>query len=439
MSAERLFVAVLLWLALPAWAGLDIQHWTTPTGARVLFVENHDLPMLDVSVSFAAGSARDRRERSGLAGLTRHVMTLGAGAWTEQDIAERLADVGATLSGFLDPDRAGFSLRTLSGERERGQALEVLRVVLTAPRFPDDVLRREQARAVAGLKEAATQPEYLGEKAFQAAIYGDHTYALPESGEIETVSALTRADLLDFHQRHYRARNMTLAIMGDVDRQTAERLAADLSADLPAGEPPPPLPPVPMPATGSEQVIPHHATQTHLFIGQPGMTRDDPDYFPLLVGNYVLGGGSFDSRLVKEIRQKRGLSYSAYSQFTPLRERGPFLMGLQTRREATGEAVEVTRETLRAFLREGPDEAELVQAKNNLVGSFPLRLDSNRKILDHLAMIAFYGLPLDWLDTYTAKVEAVTAAAVVRAFRERIRPEAMSTVIVGGPLEPAGR
>jgi zinc protease len=186
-------------------------------------------------------------------------------------------------------------------------------------------------------------------------------------------------------------------------------------------------------------VIPHHATQSHLFIGQPGLTRDDPDYFPLLVGNYVLGGGSFDSRLVKEIRQKRGLSYSAYSHFAPLRERGPFLMGLQTRREATGEALEVTRETLRAFLREGPGEAELAQARNNLVGSFPLRLDSNRKILDHLAMIGFYGLPLDWLDTYTTRVEAVTAEAVASAFRARIRPEAMSTVIVGGQLDPAGR
>ncbi len=439
MSVRKLCIAILLWLVLPAWAGLDIQHWTTPSGARVLFVQNHDLPMLDVSVGFAAGSARDGRERSGLAGLTRHVMTLGAGEWTEQEIAERLADVGASLSGFLDQDRAGFSLRTLSGERERRQALAVLKAVLSAPRFPDDVLAREKARAVAGLKEAATRPEYLGEKAFQAAIYGDHPYALPESGEIETVGALIRVDLLDFYQRHYRARDMTLAIMGDVDRETAERLAADLSADLPAGEAPPPLPPVPMPTAGGEQVIPHHATQSHLFIGQPGLTRDDPDYFPLLVGNYVLGGGSFDSRLVKEIRQKRGLSYSAYSHFAPLRERGPFLMGLQTRREATGEALEVTRETLRAFLREGPGEAELAQARSNLVGSFPLRLDSNRKILDHLAMIGFYGLPLDWLDTYTTRVEAVTAEAVASAFRARIRPEAMSTVIVGGQLDPAGR
>lgn len=439
MSARQFIFGLALLLALPAWGGLKIQHWTTSGGTPVYFVENHDLPMLDVSVTFAAGSARDTRERSGLARMTHGLMNLGAGAWSEQEVAERLADVGAILSGHFDQDRAGFSLRTLSSAMERDQALSVLRAVLTAPRFEAAVLAREKARAVAGLREAATKPQYLGEKAFQAAVFGDHPYALDESGEIDSLERLERDDLVAFHRLYYRAGNATLAIMGDIGREQAERLAEDLTAGLPPGEAPPPIPSVRTSGRGSEQIIPHHATQSHLFMGLPGMKRDDPDFFPLIVGNYILGSGGFDSRIMAEVRHKRGLAYSAYSAFQPMQEPGPFTIGLQTRREATAEALRVLRETLDEFLRDGPTDAELTQAKNHLVGSFPLRLDSNRKILDQLAVIGFYRLPLDWLDTYASRVQAVTREDILRAFRSRIRPEVMHTVIVGGQIEAANR
>jgi zinc protease len=417
-----------------AWAGLDIQHWSTAQGARVYFVENHDLPMLDISVAFDAGSARDTVEKSGLASMTRSLMSKGAGPWTEQEIAERLADVGAVMSGSFDADRAGFSLRTLSSPPEREPAINVLKAVVSSPHFPEDVLEREKVRAIAGLREASTKPDYLGEKAFQAAIFGNHPYALMESGVEESVANLGRNDLEAFYRRHYRAQNLVVALMGDISRSEAGRIADALASCLPEGEAPPGLPVVPMPLGGSKQVIPHHATQSHILVGMPGMKREDPDYFPLLVGNYILGGGGFDSRLLMEIRQKRGLAYSAHSYFMPMREAGTFQMGLQTKRESTNEALLVLRETLDRFLEQGPSDEELAQAKNNLVGSFPLRLDSNKKILDHLAMIGFYRLPLDWLETYTTKVESVTKADILKAFRSRVRPEAMSTVIVGGQI-----
>ena len=413
-----------------------IQHWVSASGARVYFVENRELPMLDVSVSFAAGSARDPSPAAaGLARMTHQLMRLGAGPWSEQALAEALADVGAVLSGHFDADRAGFSLRTLSDERERTRAVAVLRAVLAEPHFAPAVLAREKARAVAGLKEAATQPGYLGEKAFKAALYASHPYAQEASGEIEAIERLTVEDLQGFHRRHYVARNATVAILGDLDRAAAAALAEFLTAALPAGDAPPPLPEVEVAATGSERVIPHHATQSHLFVGMPAIRRDDPDFFPLVVGNYILGGGGFDSRLLNEIRVKRGLAYSAYSQLEPMQALGPFRIGLQTRREATNAALEVVRKTLEDFLREGPTEAELRQAKDFLVGSFPLRLDSNRKILEQLAVIGFYRLPLDWLAQYPARVEAVTREDIVRAFRARIRSEALHTVVVGGQRE----
>lgn len=418
-----------------AWAGLDIQRWVTPHGARVYFVENHDLPMLDVSVAFDAGSARDTADTSGLATLTRHVMSLGAGELDEQRIAERMADVGAQLGGYFDADRAGFTLRTLSAAHERDTAASVLALVLSKPSFSAAVVEREKARMIANLQESNTKPEFLGEKAFQAAVFAGHPYGLPEAGEVAALAGVKAGDLVDFHQRHYRPANMLIAVMGDIDRRGAERLAADLSAGLPAGPAPSALPQVPALKTGQQHLLPHHASQSHLFIGQPGMKRDDPDYFPLLVGNYILGGGGFDSRLLKEIRQNRGLAYSAYSYFMPMQERGAFQIGLQTRRDATDQALKVVGDTLRTYLADGPTDEELTQAKANLMGGFPLRLDSNRKILEHLAMMAFYQLSPDWLDAYTRQVAEVSRADVLRALRARLSPDAMVTVVVGGQLE----
>ncbi len=436
MSAKSLFAVLFALLVSPAvWAGLNIQHWTTPQGARVYFVENHDLPMLDVSVDFSAGSARDSKQKSGLANLTRHLVGLGAGTYSERDIAEKLADVGAVMSGRLDADRAGFTLRTLSGKAEREQAIALLTAILATPRFDAAILEREKARVIAGIEEAATKPETIGAKAFQAALYGDHPYARDDDGEVDSVRGLARDDLGAFHRGYYRAKNMVVSLMGDISRQEAELLASGLSVGLPPGEAPAPIAPVTSAGEAMEKVIPHHATQSHLFMGLPGLKRQDPDYFALHVGNYVLGGGGFDSRLTESIRQKKGLVYSVYSYFIPMEQLGPFQIGLQTRRDATREAVDTARAELARYLAEGPTEQELAQAKNNLIGGFPLRIDSNKKILEYLAVIGFYRLPLDWLDTYSASVASVTRADILRVFRARVRPEAMMTVIVGGQLE----
>jgi len=191
------------------------------------------------------------------------------------------------------------------------------------------------------------------------------------------------------------------------------------------------LPPVSALAAGSTRIIAHPASQSHILIGAPGMRRDDPDYFPLYVGNYVLGGGGFVSRITEEVRNKRGLAYSAYSYFSPLEQRGPFLIGLQTKREQAQEALSVVQKTLRRFLASGPTEEELKAAKQNIIGSFPLRIDSNRKILEYLALIGFYRLPLTYLEDFGRHVDRVTVADIKSAFARRIDPDKMVTVVVG--------
>jgi zinc protease len=357
---------------------------------------------------------------------------MGAQGMDEERISEQLADVGARLAQTFDYDRAGYSLRTLSAPEQREPALEVLARILARPAFAPQALERERARVLAGLKEADIKPDAVGGREFARLVFRDHPYARRGSGSAKTLPALTAADLAAFHARYYQAAAAVVTLVGDISREQAEQIAEQLSRDLPrerhALEALPPVAPLEQ-AVSKE--IAHPAAQAHLFVGAPGVRRDDPDYIPLLVGNYVLGGGGFNSRLYYEVREKRGLSYSVYSSLTPYAEAGAFQIGLQTRKDQAGQALEVVRATLREFIEQGPSESELEGAKQNLVGGFPLRLDSNKKILDYLAVIGFYRLPLDYLETFPRKVEAVTVEQIRAAFRRRIDPERLVTVVVG--------
>ena len=422
-----LTAAIALFISQAVLAGVKIEHWVTPSGARVQFVESRVLPMLDVQVDFAAGSMFDPEGKSGLAALTRGALDLGAGKFDETAIAEQMADIGASLAGSADTDRANVSLRTLSAKDKREPALNILKAVLHAPLFDAAIFEREKARTIAGLKEAMTRPDSIAGKAFWAAMYPNHPYgrqATPES-----VAALSRDDLAAHHARYYNAANASISLVGDISRAEAEMIAEAIAAGLPKGEAAK-LPAAPEKPKWSLTQLAHPASQAHVYIGLPAIERGNPDFFPLLVGNYTLGGGGFVSRLMKEVRDKRGYAYSVYSYFAPLKQTGPFQIGLQTKRSQAADALKVTREVLTSFLKDGPSDDELAAAKANLTGSFPLRLDSNKKILDNVANIGFFGLPLDYLDQYQAKVQAVTADDVRKAFARRVRPENLITVTV---------
>jgi zinc protease len=425
---KQLLTAIFaLFITHAAQAGVAIEHWTTANGARVHFVAARSLPMLDVQVDFAAGSMFDPADKAGLAALTRGILDLGAAERDETLISEQLADLGALLGGGADTDRASITLRTLSAKDKLEPALAILRDILRQPRFDAAILEREKTRTITSLKEAMTRPDSIAGKAFWAALYPEHPYGRQASPE--SVATLSRDDLVSFHQRLYTAGNASITLVGDLSRQQAEQIAAQLSAVLPHGAAPT-LPPPPAPAKATNQALAHPASQAHIALGLPAIERGHPDFFPLLVGNYTLGGGGFVSRLVKEVRDKRGFAYSVYSYFAPLRQAGPFQIGLQTQRKQAGEAIKVVREVLGDFVNKGPSEEELVAAKANLSGSFPLRLDSNSKLLANVAAIAFYGLPLDYLDQYQARVQAVTAGDVKAAFSRHVRPADLVTVTV---------
>lgn len=422
-------VLVCVLFSAQAQAGLKIQQWQTSRGAEVYFVENHDLPIIDISTNFYAGSARDDAAKPGVAGITRHVMTLGAAGLSDEKISKQFADIGAQLGGGVDDDKSSLKLRTLSSALERDKALDLYIKILQKPDFPEDVLAREKARVISGLKEAATQPETIADKAFSKALFGSHPYGF--NAEPEQVDQIKRDDVQKFYRTYYGAQGAVIALIGDMSREQAAKIAEMISLDLPNADKPAPLAKVAYPTAASEQRIAHPATQAHILLGYPGMKRGDEDFYPLYVGNYVLGGGGFVSRLTEEVREKRGLVYSVYSYFMPMAELGQFQVGLQTKREQADAALALVRETLNKFIKDGVTDAELKAAKQNLVGGFPMRIDSNGKILDYLSLIGFYHLPMTYLDEFNENLNKVTKAQIKDAFNRRINPEKMVTVVVG--------
>lgn len=423
--------AILTAITSAAQALPDIKSWQTAKGAKVLFVAAPELPMVDVRLVFDAGSSRDGSQ-PGVAKLTSALLDQGAGGLSADDIARGLEQRGAELSGGSMRDMAWVSLRSLVDPGLLEPSLELFGKVLAKPDFPADDFAREQKRMLIGLQYEKQKPAAIAKKTFYRELYGSHPYASHPAGTEDSVKALGVKDLRAFYERYYVARNATVVIVGALDEPRAREIAARLADSLPEGKRPPLLPPVAELEKASEVFTEHPSSQSHVLMGQPGLRRKDPDYFPLYVGNHILGGSGLVSRISEEIREKRGLAYSAYSYFIPMKEKGPYQLGFQTRNDQRDEALQVLRDTLSGFVASGPTDKELAAAKSNIVSGFPLRVSSNSKISEYLAVIGFYDLPLDYLNTFTAQVEAVTVEQIRDAWKRRIHPDKMVTVIVGG-------
>jgi len=413
-----------------------IQHWVTENGARVYFVPAPELPMVDINITFAAGSARDAGH-PGLASLTSTLLDKGAAGLSADEIAVRAESLGARLSSGSARDMAWLSLRSLSDSAHLQPGLDLLRDVTGSPDFRQADFERERDRMLVALRHSEQSPSTVAEYTFFESVYGTHPYGSRPEGTEASLKALSLKQVREFYRQYYVAANAVIGIVGDIDRSAAEALAERVTGKLQAGERAAPIPPVEPLSDSVEQRIFHPSTQTHVRMGAPGMRRGDPDYFPLYVGNHVLGGGGLVSRLNEAVREQRGLSYSVNSYFSPMEQDGPYLFSLQTRNDQVEEALAVMNETLLGYLESGPTQDELTAAVNNITGGFPLLIENNSKILSYIVMIGFYGLPLDYLETFNDKISAVTREQIMDAYRRRVHPANMVTIIAGGEPKPA--
>ncbi len=411
-------------------ASPEIQHWQTSNGARVYYVPAPALPMVDIRIIFDAAGARDKIPGAAL--MTNALLEEGSGELNADAIADAFASVGAQFSASSHRDMSVVSLRSLTQTDLLGKAVSTATQLITHPSFPEESLNRERKRMLIALQGKKQSPRAITNEIFFTATYGDHPYANEATGTEESVQQIKRQHLIDHYQRYYVGHNAVIAIVGAVDKQQAKQLAETLVGKLPAGEKADAIPEVASLTQAALIKKEFPSSQTHLMVGQPAIKRGDNDRFALVVGNHILGGGGLVSRLSEEIREKRGLSYSAYSAFSPMRQRGPFRFGLQTRNDQADEALKILMQTLATFVANGPTTEELESAKKNIIGSFALNLDSNSKIIENIAMIGFYQLPLDYLDTYTNKVDAITIEQIKNAFKRHVQIDKMVTVMVGG-------
>ncbi|MCW8899884.1 MAG: insulinase family protein [Gammaproteobacteria bacterium] len=447
INKNNFIVAVLILMAILTLSGcaannvktsnnktVEIKEWKTKNGARVLYVYAAELPMVDIQAIFDAGSVRDE-DKPGIANLTNgllsHGAKLGNKKLTVDDISERFDSIGARFSAGASKDNASISLRTLTDEKWLTKAVNTMEAVISAPTFDNKELERVRKQLLISFEERKQSPDTIASEKFYKGLYHNHPYAMPGIGTEESIKKFSRKDLVRFYKKYYVAENALVTIVGDVDMAKAELLAEKIVGKLPSGIKAKSLPAVEeLEATSFvHQEFP--STQTHIMMGQPGIHRKDKDYFTLYVANHILGGSGFGSRIMHEIREKRGLAYSSYSYFVPMSKRGPFMIGMQTSNKQTDEAIKVLKETLNEFVNNGPTEKELLHAKKNITGGFPLRIDSNSDISSYLSVIGFYDLPLSYLKDFNQRIEAVTLQQIKETLKRRINTEKMFTVTVG--------
>lgn len=413
---------------------VDIEEWKTSNGVRVLYVYAPELPMVDIKAVFDAGSIHNDN-KPGLANLTGSLLSHGAlldgKTLTVDEVSERFDSVGARFSTSASKDNAEISLRSLTDEKWLEKSISTMQAIINAPSFDEKELERVRKQLLISFEGRKQSPSTIASETFYKELYKEHPYAVPGIGTEESVKSLNRNDLMTFYEKYYVAKNALVTIVGDVDRAKAESLAEKIIGKLPAGEKAAELPAVKNLQSASATHYEFPSSQTHIMMGQPGIHRKDKDYFTLYLANHILGGSGFGSRIMKEIREKRGLAYSSYSYFVPMMKRGPFTIGMQTSNKQTDEALKILKETLNEFVNNGPTEKELLHAKKNITGGFPLRIDSNSDISAYLSVIGFYDLPLSYLKDFNSRIDAITLDQIKETLKRRIDPDKMLTVTVG--------
>lgn len=431
-----------------AWAFLPIEHWSQPSGAQVWLIHSPSLPMVDVELRFDGGS---RRDPSGQEGLSSAVALMsskgitaqkGQPALDENALGEAWADLGASFNAHAGRDSFSYQLRSLSQPDLLQGAAALASRQIAYPSWNSKTWQRERQRLSAALAESNTRPATIAQKGFAQAVYGSHPYGRPVTER--SLAAISTPTMAAWHQAIVRPCRAKVSIVGALDKAQADTLVQQLLAQLPqasiANAACPSLSAVAeVEALQAPQHIdiPFASAQAHILLGQPGIARSNPDFLPLLLADHILGGGGFTSRLMEEVREKRGLTYGIYSSMSPGLHAGAFSIGLQTRPDQAEQALALTRQVLADFIAQGPTEEELQAAKDNLIGGFALRLDSNRKLLANLSNIAWNGLPLDYLDGWSERLAALSREEVHAALQRHWQPERLVSLVLGGQVGEA--
>lgn len=434
LAFGAMLFSCLLW-AVPANANhIPIKRWITKNGMTLLLVERHSLPTVQVEVLVKAGSVYDPEDKAGLAFLTAALLDEGTSTRSSIQIAEEIDFIGASLSASADTDDTSVSLKVLKKDIKLG--FDLLSDILTHPVFPADDVERIRQQVLGGLIADKDEPGIVAEKAFDRLLFGAHPYHRPVEGMEETVPKIQRQDIVNFHSTYYRPNNTIMAIVGDLTQEEVEALVKQYmdrweKKKIPAIQ----IPKAPYPTPRKVEIIDKDLTQANILLGHLGIERANPDFYALVVMNYILGGGGFSSRLLTVIRENQGLAYSVESAYDARYYPGRFLVSLQTKNTTANTAIQEVLKQIQQIRTSPVTDQELDEAKSYLVGSFPLRMDTNAKMARLLSYVEYFNLGLDYFDHYPRYIQNVTKADVLRVAKKYLDPERLILVAVAKQQE----
>lgn len=409
---------------------LNIQHWKTKNDVKVYFVQRRELPMVDIEVIFTAGSAYDEN-KYGVSQLTNCLLNQGTKNFNADELANKFEDLGVEFNVTSDRDLAKIGLRSLKDSKYLQPALQIIsEEILNSPNFNGNAFLRMQKLVLSAIEHQKQVPEAVAKNAFYTHVYHDHPYSHSVLGTTESVQRLTIEDVRDFFNKYYLSQNATINIVGCIDRKGAESIAEKLVQNLRSGKAAGDI----LPATMANKMIEKiyfPSEQTHILIGQVGIRYDHPDYLPILIGNDILGGSALTSRLFHIVREKNGLAYSVFSALSSMNAGGQFVIILQTRKSETTQALKITHKVLDEFIKKGPTQKELLGIKNKIINGFPLVYAQNYDILQILGKISSFRLPLNYLDGYCDRINAVTIKQIRDAFAQHFPINKMVTLMIG--------
>lgn len=435
MTFARVVFAPLLALALmattlPARAEVDIKEVTTPGGVEAWLVEEHSLPFVALELRFRGGTSLDAEGKRGAVSLMTALLEEGSGEMDSRAFARAAEEIAAEFSYDASDDAVSVSARFLTETRD--EAVDLLRASITDPSFNPQAVERVRAQVISILQSDLKDPDEIVRNAFGKLVFGDHPYGTPENGTIDSVGALTREDLETAHKAVFARDRVYVSAVGDITEEELSTLIDDLLGDLPeTGAPLPGNADVNLP--GGVQVVDYDTPQSAVIFGQPGVQRDDPDFFAAYILNHIIGGGGFSSRLMTEVRQKRGLTYGVYSYLSLKDNAQTWIGSVSSANDRVGEAIEVIRDQWTRIREEGVTAEELEDAKTYITGAYPLRFDGNGPIADIAVGMQVDGLPRDYIATRNDKMNAVTLEDVNRVAREVLDPDKLTFVVVGQP------
>ncbi len=431
----RPFLALALvalgFMAVPARAGVEIEEVTSPGGITAWLVEEHSLPFVALELRFRGGASLDAPGKRGAVNLMAGLLEEGAGDMDAQGFARARERIAAQFSYDATDDAVEVSARFLSDTRD--EAIELLRSSLVEPRFAPDAIERVREQVLAVIRSDNKDPDQIARNAFSSLVFGDHPYGSPETGTEESVRALAREDLIAAHRATLARDRIHVGVVGDITPQELSILLDRLLGDLPSTGAPLPGP-AELNLPGGVQVVPFETPQSTAIFGQPGIDRDQPDFFPAYVLNHILGGGGFSSRLMSEVREKRGLTYGVYSYLLDKDAAQLWIGSVASANDRVAEAIEVIREQWRKAHEEGVTAKELEDAKTYLTGAYPLRFDGNGTIANIIVGMQMDGLPRDYINTRNDRINAVTLQDVNRIAGELMAPDRLTFVVVGEPV-----